>query len=81
MAGRRDLEYIKLIDDPTHPVNADGTYHLSEVQAQKILELRLQRLTQIGVKEVTDELQELAGKSANILKFWARVPYYGDHHG
>ena len=61
------LEYIKLIDDPTHPVNADGTYHLSEVQARAILELRLQRLTQIGVKEVTDELQELAGKIRECL--------------
>jgi DNA gyrase subunit A len=62
------LEYIKLIDDPTHPVNADGTYHLSEVQARAILELRLQRLTQIGVKEVTDELQELAGKIREYLE-------------
>ena len=62
------LEYIKLIDDPTHPVNVDGTYHLSEVQARAILELRLQRLTQIGVKEVTDELQELAGKIREYLE-------------
>jgi len=56
------LEYIALIDDPTHTANDDGTYNLSETQARAILELRLQRLTQIGVKEVTDELQELAGK-------------------
>ena len=62
------LEYIKLIDDPTNPVNADGTYHLSEVQARAILELRLKRLTQIGVKEVTDELQELAGKIREYLE-------------
>jgi len=54
------VEYIKLIDDPTHPVNDDGTYNLSETQARAILDLRLQRLTQIGVKEVTDELQSLA---------------------
>ena len=49
-------------------MNADGTYHLSEVQARAILELRLQRLTQIGVKEVTDELQELAGKIREYLE-------------
>nr|WP_281493215.1 DNA gyrase subunit A [Yoonia sp. F2084L] len=61
------LEYIKLIDDPTHPANEDGTYNLSEAQARAILELRLQRLTQIGVKEVTDELQELAGKIREYL--------------
>ncbi|MEP3345974.1 MAG: DNA gyrase subunit A [Litoreibacter sp.] len=60
-------QYIKLIDDPTHTVNDDGTYHLSETQARAILELRLQRLTQIGVKEVTDELEELAKKITEYL--------------
>jgi DNA gyrase subunit A len=62
------LPYIKLIDDPTHTANEDGTYNLSEVQARAILELRLQRLTQIGVKEVTDELEELAGKIREYLE-------------
>ncbi|MEM7241001.1 MAG: DNA gyrase subunit A [Pseudomonadota bacterium] len=60
-------EYIQLIDDPSHTMNADGTYHLSETQARAILELRLQRLTAMGVKEVTDELQELAGKITDYL--------------
>ena len=59
--------YIQLIDDPTHRMNDDGTYNLSETQARAILELRLQRLTQIGVKEVTDELEELAGKIKEYL--------------
>ena len=62
------LEYIKLIDDPTHTANDDGTYNLSETQARAILELRLQRLTQIGVKEVTDELEELAKKIKEYLE-------------
>lgn len=61
------LEYIALIDDPTHMANDDGTYNLSETQARAILELRLQRLTAMGVKEVTDELQELAGKIREYL--------------
>jgi len=61
------VDYIKLIDDPSHTINDDGTYHLSEVQARAILELRLQRLTAMGVKEVTDELQELAGKITDYL--------------
>ncbi len=61
------LEYIKLIDDPTHTANDDGTYNLSEIQARAILELRLQRLTQLGVKEVTDELQDLAAKIRDYL--------------
>ena len=65
------LEYIALIDDPTHTANDDGTYNLSDAQARAILELRLQRLTQLGVKEVTDELQELAGKIKEYLAILA----------
>ena len=60
--------FIRLIDDPTHTLNDDGTYNLSEIQARAILELRLQRLTQLGVKEVTDELEELAGKIKEYLE-------------
>ncbi|MFY9241333.1 MAG: DNA gyrase subunit A [Roseovarius sp.] len=65
------LEYIALIDDPTHRANEDGTYNLSETQARAILDLRLQRLTQIGVKEVTDELQDLAAKIKEYLAILA----------
>ena len=60
-------EYIKLIDDPTHTINKDDTYNLSETQARAILELRLQRLTQIGVKEVTEELKTLSIKIKEYL--------------
>ena len=60
-------EYIKLIDDPTHTINKDETYNLSETQARAILELRLQRLTQIGVKEVTEELKTLSVKIKEYL--------------
>ncbi|MEM9437656.1 MAG: DNA gyrase subunit A [Pseudomonadota bacterium] len=59
--------YLRLIDDPLSKMNDDGTYNLTEVQARAILDLRLQRLTQIGVKEVTDELEELAGKIKEFL--------------
>jgi DNA gyrase subunit A len=65
------LPFIKLIDDPTHTANDDGTYNLSETQARAILDLRLQRLTQLGVKEVTDELEELAGKIKDYLAILA----------
>ena len=65
------LPFIKLIDDPTHTANDDGTYNLSEIQARAILELRLQRLTQLGVKEVTDELEELAAKIKEYLAILA----------
>ena len=64
-------DYIRLIDDPTHKMNDDGTYNLSETQARAILDLRLQRLTAMGVKEVTDELQELAAKIKDYLSILA----------
>ncbi len=69
-------DYIRLIDDPSHTINEDGTYNLSEVQARAILDLRLQRLTAMGVKEVTDELEALAAKIKDyldILRSRARV--------
>ena len=59
--------YLRLIDDPLSKMHDDGTYNLTEVQARAILDLRLQRLTQLGVKEVTDELEELAGKIKEYL--------------
>ncbi|WP_375546084.1 DNA gyrase subunit A [Sedimentimonas flavescens] len=61
-------EYLRLIDDPLHPINEDGTYNLSETQARAILDLRLQRLTAMGVQEVTQELAELAGKIREYLE-------------
>ena len=64
-------EYIALIDDPTHKINDDGSYNLSETQVRAILELRLQRLTQIGVKEVTDELEALSFKIKDYLEILA----------
>ncbi|MEL7091003.1 MAG: DNA gyrase subunit A [Pseudomonadota bacterium] len=60
-------DYLRLIDDPLSKMHDDGTYNLTEVQARAILDLRLQRLTQIGVKEVTDELEDLAAKIQEYL--------------
>jgi len=54
-------------------MNEDGTYNLSETQARAILDLRLQRLTAMGVKEVTDELQDLAAKIKDYLDILARI--------
>nr|WP_145396672.1 DNA gyrase subunit A [Paracoccus sulfuroxidans] len=65
------VEYLRLIDDPLHPVNDDGTYNLSETQARAILELRLQRLTQLGVQEVTEELKALAESIREYLAILA----------
>lgn len=60
-------EYIRLIDDPEHTINADGTYRMSDTQARAILDLRLQRLTAMGVSEITDELKALAVKIEDFL--------------
>ena len=61
------IPFIKLIDDPSHKVNDDGTYNISDLQARAILDLRLQRLTAMGVSEITAELTELANKIRDYL--------------
>lgn len=60
-------EYVRLIDDPLNALREDGTYRLSEAQARAILELRLQRLTAMGIQETTNELQKLADKIRECL--------------
>ena len=67
---------IELIDDPRHKVSAAGTYKLSAEQAKAILDLRLQRLTALGITEIKDELDKLAAEISNyldILRSRARV--------
>ncbi|MBZ9988515.1 DNA gyrase subunit A [Mesorhizobium sp. BH1-1-5] len=58
---------IKLIDDPRHRINEDGTYNLSEEQARAILELRLQRLTALGRDEIADELNQIGTEIVDFL--------------
>ncbi|WP_296745181.1 DNA gyrase subunit A [Mesorhizobium sp.] len=58
---------IKLIDDPRHRINEDGTYNLSEEQARAILELRLQRLTALGRDEIADELNKIGAEIVDFL--------------
>ncbi|MEM1382227.1 MAG: DNA gyrase subunit A [Pseudomonadota bacterium] len=60
-------DYIRLIDDPSHKMNEDGTYNLSDAQARAILDLRLQRLTAMGVAEIGEELKTLAEKITDYL--------------
>ena len=67
---------IALVDDPKHPMNADGTYRLSDAQARAILDLRLQRLTALGRDEIGEELTKLAAQIADyldILRSRARI--------
>jgi DNA gyrase subunit A len=58
---------IALIADPRHSLGADNNYRLSDEQARAILDLRLQRLTALGIDEITDELQKLAKEIAEYL--------------
>ncbi len=59
--------WIALIADPRHRINDDGTYRLSDEQARAILDLRLQRLTQLGLEEITAELEKLAAEIKDLL--------------
>ena len=59
--------WIVLIADPRHRINDDGTYRLSDEQARAILDLRLQRLTQLGLEEITAELEKLAAEIKDLL--------------
>ncbi|MGI2032014.1 DNA gyrase subunit A [Rhizobium panacihumi] len=58
---------IRLIDDPRHKINEDGTYNLSEEQARAILELRLARLTALGRDEIADELNKIGAEISDYL--------------
>ncbi len=58
---------IALIADPRHRLAEDGTYRLSQEQAQAILDLRLQRLTALGREEIAEELEKLAKEIADYL--------------
>ncbi|MZR21268.1 DNA gyrase subunit A [Sneathiella chungangensis] len=65
---------IRLVDDPEHMINADGTYRLSEAQARAILDLRLQRLTALGQNEIGDELKDLGTKILDYLDILSSRP-------
>jgi DNA gyrase subunit A len=65
---------IHLVDDPEYPINADGTYRLSEFQARAILDLRLQRLTALGQNEIGDELEGLGAKILDYLDILSSRP-------
>ena len=58
---------VALIADPRHKVSDQGTYRLSEEQAQAILDLRLQRLTGLGRDEIAGELQTIGNQIADYL--------------
>jgi len=67
---------VALIADPRHKMEAGETMRLSEEQAKAILDLRLQRLTALGVDEINSEaakLGEAIKDYLDILSSRARV--------
>ena len=67
---------VALIADPRHKMEAGETMRLSEEQAKAILDLRLQRLTALGVDEINAEatkLGEAIKDYLDILSSRARV--------
>ncbi|MGB0906671.1 MAG: DNA gyrase subunit A [Maricaulaceae bacterium] len=58
---------IKLIADPRSRLLDDGTIQLTDEQAKAILELRLLKLTALGMDEITDEAEKLAAVITDLL--------------
>lgn len=58
---------IKLIADPRSKLQDDGTIILTDEQARAILELRLMKLTQLGMEEITAEAEKLAAVITDLL--------------
>ncbi|MDE2475907.1 MAG: DNA gyrase subunit A, partial [Alphaproteobacteria bacterium] len=58
---------VKLIADPRHQVAPDNTIRLTEEQAKAILEIRLQRLTALGISEISDEVGKLGAAITDYL--------------
>ena len=64
----REMEpFLKLIADPRSRLNDDGTIQLTEEQAKAILDMRLLKLTQLGMDEITSEAEKLAAMIADYL--------------
>ena len=55
---------------PEYGLHADG-YHLSEIQAQRILEMQLQRLTNLESDKIIGEYKEIMAKIADLLDILA----------
>ena len=58
---------ITLIADPRSILLDDGNIQLTDEQAKAILELRLLRLTGLGMEEITSEAEKLAAQITDLL--------------
>ena len=71
MLARVEPDFSRPAGLPAHcGLHADG-YHLSEVQAQRILEMQLQRLTNLEQDKITTEYREVMARIADLLDILA----------
>jgi DNA gyrase subunit A len=71
MLARIDPEYSRPVNiGPEFGLHADG-YRLSEIQAQRILEMQLQRLTNLESDKIIGEYKEIMDKIADLLDILA----------
>ena len=65
--GQDMASLITLIADPRSILLDDGNIQLTEEQAKAILDLRLHRLTGLGMEDITAEAEKLAAKITDLL--------------
>ncbi len=71
MLARIDPEFSRPVNiGPEFGLHGDG-YHLSEVQAQRILEMQLQRLTNLESDKIISEYKDVMDKIADLLDILA----------
>ncbi|MFP5381400.1 MAG: DNA gyrase subunit A [Gammaproteobacteria bacterium] len=71
MLARIDSEYSRPVNvGAEFGLHADG-YRLSEIQAQRILEMQLQRLTNLESDKIIGEYKEIMAKIADLLDILA----------
>ncbi|HLS20999.1 MAG TPA: DNA gyrase subunit A [Paenalcaligenes sp.] len=58
--------------DAAYGIQSDGSYRLSPVQAQEILNMRLQRLTGLEQDKIVNEYREVMEQIADLLDILAR---------
>ena len=57
---------------PMYGMGSDGLYRLSDVQAQEILQMRLQRLTGLEQDKIVGEYREIMAQIADLLDILAK---------
>ncbi|MCL2439812.1 MAG: DNA gyrase subunit A [Alphaproteobacteria bacterium] len=59
---------VELVGDPDSTMQADGTCHLTEIQAKAILDLKLHRLTGLEQEELAGEIKTVGAAVKDLLE-------------